>query len=147
MKGSPIISTLIATVIMLGLYALMQVGLRQKPVSTNLIEVDPPPSNMVRVFAEIYFATPPESFSITHPTTGEILINKKNLDSTEWSGDLLVPAPLDDLEINVSATWKSHPGMQFMQITLSPNDRDPASATLRSESDIDTTATFHWHHH
>ena len=146
MKGSPIISTLLACFIMLLLYLAMQMGLKQNP-TTSVEPTEVIPTQTTTVFAEIYFSTPPVSFRLSQPTTGKVILSEINDGSTEWSGEIQVPLPLDDLELNAAATWKTHPGIQFMQIVLSPLDRDSSSATLRSETDIDTTAHFHWHQH
>lgn len=153
MKGSPILATILACLIMLGMYVGMRVAFSDpvEPVNTTLTDAPvstTASSGQTSVYVEIYFSSKPEYFSITHPATAKVLVKAENLDSSEWSGDVIIPVEKltsTDLEIQCQTHWSSTAsGYNFMQIIISPDELDPQSKTLRAESDIVDLLTFHW---
>lgn len=153
MKGSPIIATALACLIMLGMYVGMRVAFSnddEPPSSVETLTPAQTPSGQTSAYVEIYFSSLPKSFSLTHPATGQVLIKIDNLESPEWSGDILIPVTekkltSEEIEIQGTAEWRlSEVGYQFMQVIISPDDLDSQSQTLRAESDILDVMTFQW---
>ncbi len=151
MKGSPIISTILACIIMLGIYLCMQTFLRsdvQIVESKNSVNTKKHPSAAVYIlhYIEIQTSTPPSSILITHPITGEELLKITDLTETEWTGEIDIPLTDEEnqIEFNVSAQWDKTPeGTQnFIYIQLSSRLSSDTSTVLRGPQDIDTTATF-----
>ena len=155
MKGSPILATALACLIMLGMYVGMRVTFANEnqpsPAPANEVS-DHVTTKQVSAYVEIYFSVTPKSFSLTHPATGNTLIKVDDINPTEfgaeWSGDVTIPvASLTGTEIEIQGTaeWNSPPEhYQFMQVIISPDDLDAQSRTLRSEFDINDIMKFHW---
>lgn len=144
MKGSPVITTIISCIIMLGMYLCMHF-MMGKPAPTEPTEVKEP---LVRrdsqvAYADIAFSSPPKQFTITNPLTDEVILKLDDVTDLEWSGDLNIPKDTESLELRVDATWEKHSGHQFIYIVLSTDEQD-ATSTLKSTTNIQDTATFHW---
>ena len=144
MKGSPVITTIISCIIMLGMYLCMHF-MMGKPALTEPIEAEEP---LVRrdsqvAYADIYFSSPPQQFIITNPLTDEVILKLDDVADLEWSGDLNIPKDTESLELKVDATWERHSGHQIIYIELSVGELE-ATGTLKSTKDIEDTATFYW---
>lgn len=152
MKGSPIISTLLAAIIMVSIYLIMHTRLASnnssEPDHTSRSKTkleDRKGESMVSAYIEVHFSTPPASFTIYHPVSNQKIVEINDHSDNEWSDEILIPEG-DSIELNVVAKWKDSDDdrQHFVQLILSPNGKDDASTTLRSMTDIDTTATFTW---
>ena len=151
MKGSPILSTLTAIVIMLGSYFAISSLLNSHiSPSTNPNKTsinNNTTSELSSAFLEMHFSTPPASLVISDPITNHVIAKLSNLTDHEWNGEIMLPnkpAP-SQLELSVKAAWdKSSAQQHFIQIIVSPDQADDAAVTLRSMDHIDTTATFNW---
>ena len=144
MKGSPIISTITACAIMLGMYLCMQFSLADAPepeLGDNQDEEVDRDSELMN--AEIYFSTPPKSLTLRDPLTQKPVIELTDLTETEWSGEITIPKYTESLELIVDAKWENHSGLHFIEIQLYSDERE-ASATLKGETDIEDTANFKW---
>lgn len=155
MKGSPILATALACLIMLSMYVGMRVAFSDDSDDSNTVGIAAPdqaPSGQVSVYVEVYFSSLPKSFSLTHPATGKVLIKVDKLVSPEWSGDVVLPISgtgekltSEEIEILGNAEWRlPEAGYQFMQVIISPDELDTQSRTLRAESDINDVMTFQW---
>ncbi len=151
MKGSPIISTIVACLIMLGIYLCMHTFLRpQQQIADSKIPAAPQNHHSreaeILYFIEIQSSTPPSSILITHPITGEVILKISDLTETEWTGEILLPLLEEgsQIELNVNAQWQDTPEdtQNFIHIVLSTPDDSDTSSVLRSPGNIDTTATF-----
>ncbi|MGJ8655675.1 MAG: hypothetical protein ACSHX6_04420 [Akkermansiaceae bacterium] len=151
MKGSPILATLLACLIMLAMYAGMRVAFSidgnttQPETSTPVEHIK---ADQVSVYLEIYFSSEAKNFSLTHPATALPLIKVNNLNASEWSGDVFIPVKKltsDEIEIQCEAQWESpQDGYKFMQVIISPDDLDSQTQTIRAEGDITDIMKFHW---
>ena len=153
MKGSPILATAFACLIMLSMYVGMRVAFSGDDKPTNPAETVAPaqiPSGQTSVYVEIYFSSLPQNFSLNHPATGKVLLKVDHLENPEWSGDIILPFSVEkltseEIEIQGDAEWKTpRESYQFMQVIISPDDLDPQSQTLRAESNIADIMTFQW---
>lgn len=108
------------------------------------------PREETSAHVEIFFSSLPKHFSLTHPTTGKILIQKDNPESAEWSGNIILPYSREELtstniEIQGTAQWSEQPETsQFFQANITPDELGTQSQTLRAESDIIDIMTFQW---
>ncbi len=153
MKGSPILSTITATLLMAGSYLWLHLTLYSSPSI-----VDPPqapsryngiaqetllPENMINCYIEAHFSTPPSKFIIKHPVSGKIIVSETNLTGNEWSGEIKI-ARDKTAELNVYTLWDltSSNRQNFLQLVLFPDQMEDSSVTLRSHAEIDSTATF-----
>ena len=149
MKGSPILATALACLIMLGMYVGMRVAFSEddapivEPRITDVVS-----SDQLSVYVEIYFSSQPKNFTLTHPATGKVLLKVESIDSAEWSGDIFIPVEKltsAEIEIQCKAEWQSSDdNYHFMQVIISPDELDPQTRTLRAESDITDIIHFHW---
>ena len=153
MKGSPILATALACLIMLGMYAGMRVAFSQNARPTTAPQVSETTisgdtSGEVTVYAEIYFSNQPKNFSLSHPDSGKLLLSVTDPDSTEWSGEITIPVEnltSGEIEFLGTVEWAdSEDGHHFMQVIISPTDLDTQSSTLRAEGDIADIMQFHW---
>jgi hypothetical protein len=149
MKGSPILATALACLIMLGMYVGMRVAFAEDDTPIVEPEVsDVVSSAQVSVYVEIYFSSQPNSFSLIHPATGKVWVKVENIDDVEWSGDGFIPVEKltsGELEIQCRAKWESRSaGYHFMQVIISPDELDPQTMTLRAADDIADIMNFHW---
>jgi len=161
MKGSPLLSTLTAILLMAGAYILLDLNIKpytkQAEPTTNQ-ENTPNSSHsqaqdlaMIPTYIEAHFSSPPQHFKIQAPLTGQVIAHASNLTENEWSGEIKI-APGDAAELNIRAIWKPNETQQktqhFIQIILSPDQMDDTTVTLRSShsNEIDTTASFQLHH-
>lgn len=149
MKGSPILATALACLIMLGMYVGMRVAFSKDDIPIVEPEVSEVVSSaQVSVYVEIYFSSQPKNFSLIHPATGKVLIKVENIDDVEWAGDVFIPVEKltsEELEIQCEANWESpSAGYHFMQVIISPDELDPQTKTIRAPKDITDIMNFHW---
>jgi hypothetical protein len=149
MKGSPILATALACLIMLGMYVGMRVVFSEEKKPVTKPEVaETSQKGEVSVFVEIYFSDPFTHFSLSHPASGKELLEITATGSTEWNGEITLPIEkLTSAEIEIlgKVAWETpSDGYQFMQIVISPDNLDPQTRTLRAEGDIVDILNFHW---
>lgn len=149
MKGSPILATALACLIMLGMYVGMRVAFSKDDIPIVEPEVSEVVSSaQVSVYVEIYFSSQPKNFSLIHPATGKVLMKVENIDDVEWAGDVFIPVEKltsEELEIQCEANWESpSAGYHFMQVIISPDELDPQTKTIRAPNDITDIMNFHW---
>ncbi len=149
MKGSPILATALACLIMLGMYFGMRVLFFKDATPPENDRISQPVSTgAISVYAEIYFSHQPKHFSITHPASGSELLKVKDADDIEWSGELKIPLEnltSDEIEILGEVEWATDSeGYQFMQVIISPDDHEAQTHTLRAEGEISDIMKFQW---
>lgn len=153
MKGSPILSTITATLIMAAAYLWLHLTLYSSSPITDIAQTTSAnhetnqatliSQNRLACYIEAHFSTPPKKFIISHPISGKTIISKTNLTDNEWSGEITIHKA-ETADLNVYATWEpdSTNKQNFLQLVLSPNQMEDSSVTLRNNAEIDTTATF-----
>lgn len=151
MKGSPILATALACLIMLSMYVGMRLVFSQDNNPANDAVAQTGASEQaalttVTAYADIYFSAQPESLTISHPATDTPLLTLSELDEFEWSGEIQLPKDLtEELEILCKVKWAvPQAGYQFIELTLSPDGLENQSQTLRAEGDIADIMNFHW---
>jgi len=152
MKGSPILATALACIIMLSMYVGMRLVFSQDRTS-NKSTSSPITGNShdqeiksLRAYADIYFSIKPQSIRISHPASGKKLLDLADLEDFEWSGEIQLPiSSTEELELLCEVDWASATnGYQFIQLILSPDGHEDQSQTLRSEANIADIMNFHW---
>ncbi len=149
MKGSPILATALACLIMLGMYLGMRMAFSQGSSSPdNVIVSEPSALGDVTVYGEIYFSHEPKSFSITHPASEKVILDVSDPGASDWSCELKIPVEKltsSEIEFLVKVEWKSpEDGYHFMQLILSPDDSEAQECTLRAEGEIADIMKFDW---
>ena len=151
MKGSPILATALACIIMLSMYVGMRsIFSQDKALITNSASVtktDPAKELQTdTAYADLYFSAKPKSLSIHHPATNTLLLSLTDIEDFEWSGNIILPKDLTkELELLCKIEWVNPTeGYQFIQLTLSPNNLGDQTQTLKSEGDIEDIMNFHW---
>lgn len=149
MKGSPILATVLACLIMLGMYVGMRVAFSKDDHPTDELQVSKPILHgEISVHTEIYFSHQPKNFSISHPATGKKLLSVTDPDSAEWSGEITIPVEKltsGEIEFMGNVEWaEEKDGYHFMQVIISPTDLNTKASTLRAEGDIADIMKFHW---
>lgn len=159
MKGSPIISTLIVILVLLGLYTVTRtvlLGDADKAQTEHAghdhdheghdhgSHATGHDDSSVETQFEVVFSTKPKSLKITHPVTKQDIINTTEFDSLEWLGEAAISLEGHTVELLVEVTWENPGEMNFVQISLSPAKHATREATLRSEGDISDIAKFNW---
>jgi len=153
MKGSPILSTITATLLMAGAYLWLHLTLYSKTSTANHTmpqpyvdgELHPKAldNNSVSCYIEAHFSSPPSSFSLSDPLSGNLLVSETYLEDIEWSGEIILPKG-DSAAINIHAVWEEDTAgkQHFIQLILSPDQMEDSTVTLRNDGEIDTTASF-----
>ena len=153
MKGSPLLSTIIALLLMAGAYLWLDFSLKTSESVTPIVKSNnelsspsPMTNEIIPSYIEAHFSTQPTSFKITDPLSGKVISNISNLTGNEWTGEIDIPIGTT-AELRVQATWKqttanSTAQQNFIQLILSPDQMDDSTVTLRNSGEIDTTAIF-----
>ncbi len=151
MKGSPILSTITATLLMAGAYLWLHLSLYSSPSHVNQGNGDANEDdqesnlseNMIAYYIEAHFSTPPSKFVLTHPVSGKVIVNESTLTDNEWSGEIMLSKE-ETVELNIRVLWKENSSdlQNFIQLILSPDQMEDSSVTLRNDGEIDSTATF-----
>jgi len=134
---------------MLSMYVGMRIVFSQddKP-EENTLPLDTPPTsslNFITVYADLYLSDQPQNIRISHPASGSSLLELTDLEEFEWSGEIQLPNPAQELELLCEVDWASESeGYQFIQLTLSPDNLDDQSQTLRSEGNITDIMNYQW---
>ena len=150
MKGSPILATALACIIMLSMYVGMRVvfsqdGKLEESTFKQNDETELATQDSVTVYADLYVSNKPQSIRISHPDSGKKLLNLTDLEEFEWNGELQLPNLVQELELLCEVDWASESdGYQFIQLTLSPDNLSDQNQTLRSKGNITDIMNFHW---
>ena len=153
MKGSPILATLLACLIMLAMYLGMQAAFsdHKKPSTTNVpASSEKSTTHQTSVYLDIYLSNEAKNFTLSHPATDKILIHEDDLQSSEWSGEITLPLKTitnQEIELQCQVEWSTPPSSdsyQFIQVIISPSDLDAQSQTARAQGDISDILTFNW---
>ena len=149
MKGSPILATALACIIMLSMYVGMRLVFSQDGTSDKSIitgNFHDQEIKSLSAYADIYFSIKPQSIRISHPASGKKLLDLADLEDFEWSGEMQLPiSSTEELELLCEVDWASSTnGYQFIQLILSPDGHEDQSQTLRSEGNIADIMNFHW---
>mgnify|MGYP005996186295 CR=1 FL=1 len=155
MKGSPIIATIVVILILLGIYA----GTRTLLLDGNdKVETDPHAGHnhgaeapatghddtSLETQFEITFSSKPKSIKITQPSTKKEILNTTEIDDVEFNTTAQMSLDGHHVELAVEIQWENPGPMNFAEISISPARHATKSATLKSDSDIDDIAEFHW---
>ena len=151
MKGSPILATALACLIMFSMYVGMRLVFSQDDATNNkakdlIANSQQFPISTTTAYADLYFSAQPETVIIQYPSTNTTLLKLTDLEEYEWSGEIQLPTnPINELELLCEVKWQnSEDGYQFIQLILSPDNHSDQSQTLRAEGDIADIMSFQW---
>ena len=151
MKGSPILATTLACLIMFSMYVGMRLVFSQDDATNNkakdlIANSQQFPISTTTAYADLYFSAQPETVIIQYPSTNTTLLKLTDLEEYEWSGEIQLPTnPINELELLCEVKWQnSEDGYKFIQLILSPDDHSDQSQTLRAEGDIADIMSFQW---
>ena len=151
MKGSPILATALACLIMFSMYVGMRLVFSQDDATNNkakdlIANSQQFPISTTAAYADLYFSAQPETVIIQYPSTNTTLLKLTDLEEYEWSGEIQLPTnPINELELLCEVKWQnSEDGYQFIQLIVSPDDHSDQSQTLRAEGDIADIMSFQW---
>ena len=180
MKGSPIVSTIIIIIALLGIYIGARNILPKEEVAVDQHEghdhgghghdhgdhdhgdhdhedhdhsdhdhgdhaehTDHDDSSLETQF-EFTFSTKPKSIKITQPSTKKEIINTTDLSGLEHLATANISLEGHSVELAVEIEWVQPQEMNIAIISISPARHGSKQATLKSESNIDDIAEFHW---
>lgn len=157
MKGSPLIATIIVILVLLGLYAGMRTLLLDKTPSTDShaghdhsghshsksADTGHDDSS-IETHCELFFSSPPSSFTLTDPVSQKQILSISEFDSNEWSGGINLSLEGHHIELQVDVTWADPAEVTFVEINFSPARHASKKATLRGDGNISDIAEFHW---
>jgi len=149
MKGSPILSTIIAIFLMAVAYTYLEfsrrppskVAVNQSPSSSD----QDPDSPRTQAYLEAHFSSPPVSFSVIDPLDSKVIASETSLSDIEWSSQISIQSSSDSVDLIIQAEWDSalpDDHQHFIQLILSPDQLADSSITLRNDSNVDDIATF-----
>lgn len=156
MKGSPILSTITATLLMAGAYLWLNLSLTSEVVAEDNIPNTKgsvirstggalSPEDTISCYIEAHFSSPPTKFTISDAVSGRAIATVSNLSDNEWSDEITLLKG-ESIELMVQATWQNDSNnsnkQNFIQLILSPDQMADSEVTLRNTGEIDTTAFF-----